>query len=412
MFRSFVTIICFVILSSSWGQVMLVPTNTQATLWPISILGSSIVVGGVDNYLVKSYDECNTLIPLTVPGPGNYLNYLERLSTSHAYMLSTNFGAYNNQVFESTDDGQSWSKKLDTNGLLITHLRFFDDNEGIALSTFNKLLRTKDGGTTWLSGSHPNTIATCIKTFGDSLVGVGDGLGTFVLSKDRGVTWFGGGNFGTQAGPNDFFFINKDTIFVIATLGIYYKNFARSYNGGASWTYSQIAPGYTYPYAVYAKSSREIYIAAATSGTIGVILKSVDEGLSWSTFNTGIKSSLTDIKFLNDSIALVCGSNGVLFKLNTKTAPFSPITGVKSFINDFAIDIYPNPLENVLHFQTDITFLNKYQITIFNVFGQEVFSKSNADLKNDIDISFLSSGLYYLKISNEVNSKKIKMIKN
>jgi len=71
-------------------------------------------------------------------------------------------------------------------------------------------------------------------------------------------------------------------------------------------------------------------------------------------------------------------------------------------------NIYPNPAEDQLLISTDD--LDNYTIKIYNLLGKNMLEKINSNSKT-LDISFLESGVYFLKISKGNNQKTIKLIK-
>lgn len=73
---------------------------------------------------------------------------------------------------------------------------------------------------------------------------------------------------------------------------------------------------------------------------------------------------------------------------------------------DFSI--YPNPTNNILNIIGNGIVPNSTQINVYNTLGQIVLSTSYT---NQIDISSLSSGLYFLNIKYNSNNKILKIIK-
>ena len=70
------------------------------------------------------------------------------------------------------------------------------------------------------------------------------------------------------------------------------------------------------------------------------------------------------------------------------------------------ISIYPNPTNNYLFIKGNI---NPISISIYNLLGAEVISKSNTD---KIDVSELSNGVYIIRISDSLGQTYRKFIKN
>lgn len=71
-----------------------------------------------------------------------------------------------------------------------------------------------------------------------------------------------------------------------------------------------------------------------------------------------------------------------------------------------SINIYPNPVENILFFNTDI---KGFQVSIFSSIGSLVL-KQNSD-GNSIDVSKLQTGIYFITISKDGNKITEKILK-
>ena len=74
-------------------------------------------------------------------------------------------------------------------------------------------------------------------------------------------------------------------------------------------------------------------------------------------------------------------------------------------LNQLDISIYPNPTSDKLY----IDGLVIQDVVIYSVLGKEVVKISN---QNSIDVSSLSKGVYFIKVSDGVNSSTKKFIKN
>ena len=77
------------------------------------------------------------------------------------------------------------------------------------------------------------------------------------------------------------------------------------------------------------------------------------------------------------------------------------VSGVADDINGKNADFifFPNPVENQLNIKTATNEKIK-QIKIYQLTGQEIFSKSNrlSSIGNTIDVSFLNKGIYLLSV--------------
>ena len=73
-----------------------------------------------------------------------------------------------------------------------------------------------------------------------------------------------------------------------------------------------------------------------------------------------------------------------------------------------SINVFPNPVLDILQFSSE-NIIGNYELIIINTLGEVVFKASN---QNKLDVSHLTSGLYFIRLSDEQhriwNSKMIK----
>jgi hypothetical protein len=86
------------------------------------------------------------------------------------------------------------------------------------------------------------------------------------------------------------------------------------------------------------------------------------------------------------------------------------ITESKVNSQQSAVRIYPNPSSNQITVETTKT-TPKFQISIFNLNGQEVISKKITASNTSIDISFLPQGLYFVKYCSDDTVTVLKFVK-
>ena len=70
--------------------------------------------------------------------------------------------------------------------------------------------------------------------------------------------------------------------------------------------------------------------------------------------------------------------------------------------------IYPNPIKDKLYLEFE---QSKIKLVITNALGQTVYTSNDSQPKHDIDVSFLSSGVYFVGVENKQGQKVMKIIK-
>ena len=84
------------------------------------------------------------------------------------------------------------------------------------------------------------------------------------------------------------------------------------------------------------------------------------------------------------------------------------ILGLDENITGNNIAIFPNPVDNLLHIQSD---MNIESVEIRNVFGQVLYQKEMSNKYFDINVSSFASGIYFICIKNENGITAIKFMK-
>tara|TARA_R110001632_G_C11256940_1_gene409457 strand:- start:51 stop:962 length:912 start_codon:yes stop_codon:yes gene_type:complete len=108
------------------------------------------------------------------------------------------------------------------------------------------------------------------------------------------------------------------------------------------------------------------------------------------------------LNFVNFSVQVSSGSNQGrgqslrLIKDNTAGLDDMPNLNFK---------IYPNPTSKTIN----VKWINNCNLTIFNTLGQIILQANNT---KTIDVSSLSKGAYFIKVSDGINSKTKRFIKN
>jgi hypothetical protein len=94
------------------------------------------------------------------------------------------------------------------------------------------------------------------------------------------------------------------------------------------------------------------------------------------------------------------------FVAGVKYTFFPQPLGMDSF-NDSVVTFYPNPVKNILNLEDTG---NISAIAVFNILGQQVFSKSNMEI-GQVDLSALPKGTYIAKVTSGQQVKTFKVIK-
>jgi hypothetical protein len=293
---------------------------------------------------------------------------------------------FNTPYSYNEDWGQSWIFAIDSLGNTLWEWESEINEEVIILG----LVQTDDGGylyTTgklhifdpWTAGTYRKVIKRDSNFNLVSSRNLGSFPGPYNDSYDMKPT--PDGNYVTIANlsiiSNDTFtIIDNDTIFYSEgwTAGCIHK---MSPNGDSIWTVCDTVlenDGY-----FYSNSSSEFGgMAVLPSGSIIAAGKTIRVGIA-NPRNLGWLYKVDK----NGCIDTLCDLSTALFPLQPKPKEIS---------------IYPNPTENLLNIEIPDEFKDP-SLQVFNIQGQEVYSNKKILIgDNQIDFSFLTAGIYFIKI--------------
>lgn len=213
---------------------------------------------------------------------------------------------------------QSWSINHTVVNEEFNHINFLDANTGWA---FRKggLIKTTDGGTTWL----PQSMGTGEADFrildshifnANTVVAVGrhESLEAVAIkTTDGGATWTAQTNF-----PERLFalaFRNANDGWAVGDKGIGYK----TADGGSTWTAASFSND----------DLLGIDFADANTGVAvgeeGLIMRTTDGGTTWSQVSSGITTDLHKVRFSDATHGWAVGMNGVILATTDGGATWS-----------------------------------------------------------------------------------------
>jgi hypothetical protein len=119
----------------------------------------------------------------------------------------------------------------------------------------------------------------------------------------------------------------------------------------------------------------------------------------------------TNIFTINQKARMVAVMNNSIRRKELKTSiACSPPLSVTQESFNSSVSIYPNPVSNALNY----VIRNDFEVqTIFinDISGKEIFRNTNAVIPSQIDVSDLSSGVYFVTFKSDAGSATKKFIK-
>ena len=137
-------------------------------------------------------------------------------------------------------------------------------------------------------------------------------------------------------------------------------------------------------------------------GTNQGVYKSLDNGISWDSINTGLTSHYIWTLGINDTYLFANESNTGIWRL-----PLTALSIENINKNENSIAIFPNPATNTLTIQTP----QKATLEITNIEGQIIKTFNITNPETTIDVSGLSGGVYIIKAQSDKGVVVRKFIK-
>gem|GEM_PF-2039235 len=243
-------------------------------------------------------------------------------------------------------DGIGWVAIMVYSKDNFINVKFPNVNEGILTSSTGRVWRTENGGTTW------DTIKKNLEAINGS--------------------HFLHGNLGYIVGPKG---MAKRTI-----------------NGGISWSDTLIYPKLFKTidfYSTFFVGQNFGFIG----GSNGTILRTSDGGTSWHKEDVQTSAKIMKMYCISNLTGFAVSSDGKIMKR-------FDVTSVNENISNHTV-LFPNPAANNLIVDLSFSHPDDYKLEIFDISGKQLFIDEKCSLPKNIDISFLTEGLYLIRISND-----------
>ena len=319
---------------------------------------------------------------------------------------------YNGTILKTTNGGDNWNviNSGSTNHLL--GLSFYNDIIGICSGNSGTTLYTTNGGSNWMIGSPQGYMVTFYSAFMvDASTGYCVGVSTIfapLIAKtvSGGVNWtyssfYLNNNEGTL---RDLHFFDTENGIAVSNLWNGPGAVSKTTNGGVNWT-TQI-----FTYTLYGVDF-PAHAIGYTVGFNGYILKSTDNGNSWSYQTSGTTEFLKAVDFVDSVNGYAAGNAGTILKTTN-----GGVTSVPNNINELPSEFrlfqnYPNPFNPKTKIKFQIAKLSNVKLVVYDALGREVETLVNEKMSPgkyevEFDGSNYPSGVYYYRIA--VYSKKLK----
>jgi len=282
---------------ASWTD--LIEAQTYSALEAVSLVGSHTIIASDTRSILRSDDRGQTWT--SHPVGNSTINGVKFYDSQIGVALG-----HPGQVWFTDDGGLTWENRgTGPNTLYDAH--FFSATEIMVVGAGNDdVIYTANSGASWQSRPSPNTGNLLSVDFVDDQRGVASGHNHNVsVTTNRGVSW-------TAASlPTSIIYLNdcawRGDVILAAGRGTA-SVIVRSANNGSTWTNTTGPYGYDIQ-AVAFRTDTEVFIAADEK-----IYRSTDAGVTWAE-ETGASTlgyDVEDIEFFDDGMGLFVGSRGMV----------------------------------------------------------------------------------------------------
>lgn len=305
-------------------------------------------------------------------------------------------------LYKSTDNGSTW--EMDTVGLPSMGSynnepwSLFYDGENIFLSlgySSYGFYRKQLSDNSWTKISeigNSSSIVWGVTKLGSNLYAIAtDGCWE---SSNSGLTWNKKTSTNLPQIYAQWHITNAGNTVIAHNSALYFgsdNGLFKSIDNGDSWT--RIDNGFQTFYGsvgIAALYSDGTNLFASTRNTNNAY-KSTDDGNTWTDLSYGLAGKISSFTVLNNKLYATIGTEKNVFFYNLG----SSFTEQNDLIN---INIYPNPAENSL-FIDGINHNDNLNIEILSIDGKQILSQRLKE--NSINIEKLSSGIYFVKITDK-----------
>lgn len=424
--------------SRGLSEVHIVDANT---VWAMAYDGSGLGANVQEFTLTTNGGASWTAGTINVGNSVWELNNICPISATTAWVSAINniTGDANNGVgyiYKTSNGGSTWTQQCATcfqtaGSSFLNGVYFFNANVGIAygdpigsgVGEF-EIYRTTDGGANWTlisAAALPNPLSGEYG-YNSVPIAVGNTLwfttnkGRLYRTTDAGVTWTVAQapltDFGAALPANSgrVIFSDVNNGYLLKTSGTVATPVYTYYtttNGGTTWSAGAAFTG-TRQILNYIPGTTNI-VATSQAAPVGTSI-SYNNGATWTDLEVGGTEQRGASAFLNGSIGWCAGfsdgdplGSAGIFKLS------GPL-GLDNASTITKFKVFPNPTSSLVTISTPD--VETVALTVTDLTGKVVMTKSLNGIENTVDVSNLSIGAYFFELSSNNIKEVVKILKN
>lgn len=410
------------VMTGKYGTV--IKTTDYGTNWETDTYTASwnrlTTVRKIDENKILSVGVDGTILLSTNKGanwvnrnwnPSSDLHAIEFINSSTGFT-----GGQNGLILKTTNSGNNWYSLNSGTSNLLYDIEFINSNTGYTAGQYGNLYKTTNGGNNWILDHNFGISSLFEINFINESTGF---LGTWGRTIYR--TTNGGSNWTTHqyTGPTSdvrkiHFFDSMNGIAMT-----FHGQILRTTNSGENWIYETtlISP-FFFDMKFVNQNTGYILAGKYTDNENPYYFKTTDGGINWDTNFIGLESNLllNGVEFLNDSIGVIVGAEGTIFRTTTggETINIQAITS--EIPSEFTLyQNYPNPFNPITKIKFAIPKVSNVKISIYDILGRKVTSLINQKLQSGTyetqwNAGGFASGVYFYSLEAEGYKETRKML--
>ena len=342
-----------IIITNNAGENwQIIPRPTHTDFKSIVCINEDIWIGVGDyGYIMKSSDLGHTWTQKN-SNTSEHLNTIF-YSTPNTIMTIGDNGT----ILRSIDYGETWQDVSVSQSIWLTEGKFVNDSTAFILGNTDQFpycryfYKTTDSGNTWTTIEECDIKPNC----------------SFFISTTDGFIGRGNLLYKTTDGYNNWEIIyqcDNPTFIDINYINFYDENFG-------------------FLSGVYTDGNEH----AGTTWDVTNVYYTTDGGYTWEFL---FSKSINKISYTDNNTGFMVGNNGLIYKFDFTT------NSILESINEEKSIIFPNPSDGNFTIGLD----NNSEIEIYNHSGQIVRKMELEKGGNSIDLSYLPSGIYIIKVKS------------
>jgi len=270
---------------------------------------------------VIAFGNASSVLLSTNSGNDWQLSYADSMRSDiwNSFFLDINNGFIcgdDGLLMKTTDGGLTWIYKNSGTTNILYDIEFVNSDSGLAVGGAGTIIRTTNGGETWSAGASGTSSHYKVSIVSSNNIYIGSSSSTngrLLHSTDFGTTWSNVTPASVTSSLYGMYVMNPSTYYI--TSGA--NGILITTDAGTTWTVQQTSGNIIY----------DVKFINATTGFAsdakGIIYSTTNGGTNWTTGTLSSNKAIRAIDF-NTGLVFICGNSGNLYSTTDNGAVWTP----------------------------------------------------------------------------------------